>query len=222
MIGIYGDSWGCGEWGSPSGVYHNMHRGLEQYLKDDNYQCINQSHGGGSNYRAIVELEREQYHKKINTAIFILTEPFRDFASVPSRYDENKTFFDNCIITLQDTLARLKAVQNKNTNVILVNGLHQVEKQKELHAHISFCELLYPGIRWPVYYANPGLVNEVFLRHKKIKIDKNSVINELPKDMIMQEKFFTLMDNNKLFHPDGAHPNREAHKILYNAVKGKL
>ena len=63
MIGIYGDSWGCGEWGSPSGLYHNLHRGLEQYLKDDNYQCINQSHGGGSNYRAIVELEREQYHK---------------------------------------------------------------------------------------------------------------------------------------------------------------
>lgn len=222
MIGIYGDSWGCGEWGSPSGLYHNVHRGLEQYLKDDNYQCINQSHGGGSNHQAIVGLEREQYHKKVNTAIFILTEPFRDFASVPSRYDENKTFFDNCIITLQDTLERLKAVQNKNTNVILVNGLHQVEKQKELHAHISFCELLYPGIQWPVYYAYPGNVNEVFLQHKKLKIDKNSVINELPKDMMMQEKFFTLMDNNKLFHPDGRHPNREAHKILYNAVKEKL
>ena len=214
MIGIYGDSWGCGEWAvtDHTGRYQNVHRGLEQYLKDDNYECVNHSHGGGSNHRSIMLLEKEQ-EQEIETAIFILTEPFRDFADVPDRYDEKKPFFVNCFLTLEDTITRLKAIQNNNTNVILVNGLHQVEKQKNLYAHMSFCELLNPKVQWPIYYAWPGNINQVFLQDKKIKIDKNSVINELPKDELM---------HTKLFHPDGKHPNRIAHKILYDAIKEKL
>ena len=110
-------------------------------------------------------------------------------------------------------------IQKNKTKVILVNGLFELEKQSYFEDHISFCKLVSDQKIWPKYYADPGHVNDLFLKKNQIKIDKNSVVFDLDQDEKNKKMFLDLMNNDKKrFFPDGRHPNRTAHKILAEKI----
>ena len=89
-VGIFGDSWGCGEWGGRhTSNYGIRHRGLAQYLIESRIKCRQFSVPNGSNYLAIERYEEN--YKTLDYAIFILTEPFRDFLH-GRKYNPKKGF----------------------------------------------------------------------------------------------------------------------------------
>jgi len=216
-VGIFGDSWGCGEWGGRhTSNYGIRHRGLAQYLIESRIKCRQFSVPDGSNYLAIERYEEN--YKTLDYAIFILTEPFRDFLH-GRKYNPKKGFLENCKIAEIVILDQLTHIQKNKTKVILVNGLFELEKQSYFEDHISFCKLVSDQKIWPKYYADPGHVNDLFLKKKQIKIDKHSVVFDLDQDEKNQKMFLDLMNNDKKrFFPDGRHPNRTAHKILAEKI----
>jgi len=81
MYIIAGDSWGCGEWDTVG----NSHPGLVQYMRDAEFETVNLSLGGGSNWQTYRRLQSflefgvcQYLTCPVNRIFIFQTEWFRD------------------------------------------------------------------------------------------------------------------------------------------------
>ena len=212
-IGIFGDSWGCGEWDHEQDC-KITHKGIEQYLNElgvDNY-----SRPCGSNLEAVQEIIK--HNDSYDNIIWIISEPSRDFERYNYFYKEDKEFYYEMKDT--DLLgACMKATDRHFEQVsklcghktIVVGGLHKIDITKIngfKHA-INWVDLL-GGEHLPTYFISPTVYENIITKVNDIEESKRKLFIDF------------CYKNNNYFYPDGIHPNRIAHEILFNALKDMI
>jgi hypothetical protein len=208
---IAGDSWGCGEWGAEEGRYTILHTGLEFFLKQQ-HQVRNLSQGAASNNFAIGQLTQALQHDKFDHIFWFQTDPLRDITSL--FYEKNLTF-DRLLEEnhrQMDTVYR--ALNNLGVEIHCIGGCSKLDLDlmklyPNLIAYIpSVTEWLEPDYVHPVIWTSWW--EKLIVR--QLDVDSLDKLVDCKK---MQD---SLAKYKKYFQPDGAHPNRTAHKMLFDKI----
>lgn len=234
MVLIIGDSWAGGEWdgGAPAKL---LHRGLEQYFEETGYTVINQRQTGRGNQLGTVDLaETLNTLPHANVVVFfIVSEPLRNYA-IPFETLKDDIVAHNGLFELQqhvlqqdfETLNQLAT--QYNIVIHLIGGLSSVPASVGEFANLnclvqSWAKLLvgheeqYKHIDWNTFGIwgkwQEALVQQ--LSHTS-KIDQK-IIDQLSILASNQSVFL-----HPLFNPDGGHPNRTGHRILFDFICEKL
>ena len=235
---IAGDSWGCGEWprGDQSDGSTVLHGGLAEYCQQAGYDIINLSRGGTSNlqiYRAIKGYLERYPDLEIDKIFVFQTEYTRDQGFT---FDEDWTS-----ILEADTLAGIwisrfysflaDIAEESNCKIYIIGGCSDTIWLDNITDH-------YPGL----HIACQSLTNLILNNNQQVdkpvlswySIGDVELINRIKKLLpatrinnlielitLGYERENLLWANPKYFYPDGIHPNRLGHKILFNYLKEK-
>lgn len=235
---IGGDSWGCGEWAHVASIAHKgvAHKGVETYFNEVGYNVINSSEGGVSNFISIGRLQeslKEKYSES-DLIFWFKTDTIRDLH--PNYYtltNELKKFgnFKGLINFLSDNsynkLNQL-AVRH-NTKIYLIGGYSSLipdllEKYDTLVPLVpSMVDLLvghhekYSAITKNFQGTTDWGINHINLNEYDL-LAAGELIIELSNMCAAKDKIF----QEKIFRPDGHHPNRHGHRILFDYIMKKL
>jgi len=234
---ITGCSWGCGEWNFVKDEqvkqrYSITHPGLVEYFTQDGWNVINLSQHGESNHKLIHSLYyflAVNHHLNIKHIFFIKTDIVRSFKDksldIATLSNNTPTELINAACRsfysdLNHSVNIVNREYNTNFSINLIGGLSDlIEDYSANYENLNF---LIPS--WSKLYNNSLqttlLVDTLsidFLHQRYF--DKSQTLTFIEKSL-ERHQFF---DNNKqLFWPDGYHPNRYAHKLMYDAIKIKL
>ena len=249
-IFISGDSWGCGEWPPPKHrkiINKNAtleHRGLEQYFIEDDFLVYNSSAAGASNNDSIQSLKYnlEKHFQSGDIVLWVQTDPIRDlrpYTDLTNQIKKENGVFALANRVLIDNYSRLNDLAIKfNTNVHLIGGLSSINST----LIGNYNRLITLIVSWPqllvshkpefsqIDYENYGEWGHDWSLDS---INLSALMNsgKLPFEIDLAEKIidelhklvgYKIIFNDPIFYPDGGHPNREGHKILYDFIKKKL
>lgn len=227
MIIICGDSWAAGEWNE--GVL--SHPGLSQILTDHGHTVINLSVPGGSNREAVANLEKfmiVNHHlvNTISTILFFQTEWTRDFDESESliQFESFSQLEGFWISKFYYELLHAKNKHNINCDILLIGGASDVLEFGEFNnvfaglkiaiGSLTSCLL---NVELPATYSWWHYRTEHIVEY--IKQNKPEFIEDLLSAIDLgKQRYDCVKDTKEYFYPDGAHPNRQAHKILYNKL----
>lgn len=238
---ITGDSWGCGEWTRNDTDGWISHKGLEQYFIDDGHMVFNSSAGGSSNTAAIDRLS-------VNLAaqftpgdyIFVFqTDPIRNLRSRLSEYNKSVLTaaiqkadgVENLILDLIRTdYDKLNTVaQEHNAVIYVIGGLCNINLR--LIKEFEFLLPLVPSFSHMLVGHMPEYVT---LNEESVVLDPDWTIHDIDinsYDYALQTKIVkelhkhkenSIISREEIFYPDGVHPNRHGHKILFDYIKNTL
>jgi hypothetical protein len=223
QIFIGGDSWGTGE------LPELKHKGLEQYFREDGYTVFNSSTRGASNRDSVgLLLESLKLNFKPDDLVFwIQTDPVRNlrpYVDLPKELDQAGSLRRLMTQLLSKDYDRLHSIARRfDTKIYMIGGLTSLDVElltarPRLHNLItSWVELLvsteYVGTDW----RNFSICNSDYT----IKNFGNNLSKELVEELYAFDQNRRVFDN-RLFHPDGFHPNREGHRMLYMSIKNNL
>jgi hypothetical protein len=221
LIGILGDSWGCGEWNfvrkKHSKNFQITHTGLQKYLmKEKNYRVKNFSIPN-TGLMHCLDMVKQNINviKNCDLILIFVTDTSRD---IPT-----KEFWQNHY-TVNDFKRRHKKALQHFVNVLdnfdidnikLIGGLSTLDDKitRNLHnieiAFNVFDELM-PHIQG--YEMN----FEDHLKHMPSNLD-HTIIDYV----YAQQKIWESMQKEQIMNPDGHHPNRHGHKIIFNRLVEK-
>ena len=232
---IAGDSWGRGEWNNLECV----HSGIEQYFKDDSIDVRKISVGGSSNLDTCHRINAffDRFDKnEISSIIVFQTEYTRDYkyykAAAEIGIDDLK---DLTITTIQSIWVErfyhsLSSIsQLLDIPIWIVGGASDTVRFDNMENDYpgcnilcqSFTNLLVNGndlIDHPVYSWYTSIAVEFIEFAKKHTVDLNNILRVI-NDGLNREVL--LRTTPEWFFPDGVHPNRHGHKILYDFIKRK-
>jgi hypothetical protein len=213
-IVIFGDSWGCGEW---CNITHKViHNGISQYFSESGHIVYNHSIPGGSIINVLGVMN--DYKQLINDSDIVLyfqTDPIRNL-----RPFDDKTF---------DSFRTYDSLKEKQTQIIdwsynelnsftkkiyCIGGatklnLELIKKYDNLYPFLeSITEFLLPNFKHPTFWMSDW--NNFF--GEKLDLEE---LDKFLNDKINQD---SLLNYKEFFWPDGSHPNRYGHKLIYNKI----
>jgi lysophospholipase L1-like esterase len=231
QILIAGDSWGCGEWNIE--CTQILHPGLEFYLKEAGHTVTNISKGGCSNLDSIsrISLWFERFKEVPIDMIFIFQTEFnRDFKhhiNLKNDWQVNslKAIADKWIERFYYRLGEI--AQKHQTKVYIIGGCSDTKSFDNMETDYPGCQIVCQSltnllVNNDCKIVNPvlswyGANSESFLNKiKPITKDINEILSEIVQGF---ERQSLLTERPDLFFPDGIHPNRLGHKILYEFLK---
>jgi hypothetical protein len=231
MILIAGDSWSAGEWQYANNTHTTVHAGFGQYLMDKGFDVLNLSKGGGSNYETCQRLENFLSFNptlKIKSIIVCQTEWHRDsiFYSkkdlqqlLPLGYDGIK---QQWISMFYRRLSYLS--QKWSIPVYLIGGCSDTLWIDQFEHEYPGCKIVCQSwtnliigsdSRLDVPVFSQFIINQDFIEFVKTKFKKRSVTLLLDDIDVGNKRRQLIKDNPEYFEPDGIHPNRHAHEILF-------
>lgn len=212
---IAGDSWAMGEWNPVWQGWENqiLHKGLEQYLLDDNCEVTNISGAGDSLKTTFENLQKisETYD-----FIFVFTSnphgaieddkfwiPNYTYTDYFERHKEALRYFVQCLYTLNIGPIKLLGGSAK--------CLAEYVAGTDIEIAIpSIIELLIPDIKQ---------YDMSFEYH--LKYINKTVPPQIVDKVYEQAQIFDNIFATPIMHPDGQHPNREGHYKIYQVLKDK-
>jgi hypothetical protein len=240
-IFVAGSSWARGEWIGPRVV----HQGVIQYFIDAGHSVIDSSQARSYHSRVIALLEKKltESYKSGDVVLFVLADPLLDIIMPELATTGIKRTFDigplpgftdrikqaggliSLVRELQtDIYAKIHALAERfDTQIHLIGGTYNVNTHlmggfaKLNPLVISWLDLLvghlceYSGIAdpesgasytWDLEYIDLTQFDTEFADQVREEFDILTKYNSMLTELI--------------FHPDGLHPNREGHKILYD------
>lgn len=235
---VVGDSWGVGEWNNT--CTEILHLGLEQYLINDSHNVINISKGGISNLDIIFRLQTYLNRlklEKIDKIIVFQTEFSRDYKFEVVQKDYGSDDWLDVVLPqdysnklIERFYIRLSEISQKfNIPIQIIGGCGDAlwidNMQKE---HIG-CEIVCQSLTNLIIQNNSRIENPIFswytnatlslVEKFKTKLSHEG-LNQLIVDMNLGfERELLLRENPYFFYPDGVHPNRRGHKILFEYLK---
>ena len=232
QIIITGDSWGVGEWSVTGEILHN---GIAQYFVNDGVDVINLSQGAASNTSVSHHLKNflnANKHQKPAAIIIFQTEWTRDGSIV---LDINSSDTTNRFIAAQDKVMsryyyQLSAIsQDYNIPVYVIGGASDttwLDKFTQEYPGVSIlCQSLSNLIMHnnhridsPVYsiYGARHETDIALIKKEASTKEFGSVLDAVDRG---KDRYNLWKNNREWFYPDGSHPNRKGHKILYDFVK---
>jgi hypothetical protein len=220
---IAGDSWGCGEWGWPNfpdiadcGI---LHKGLEEYLVEFGCTVKNVSKGGNSNLMSFMSLLEFnlRFQKNPPIVIWFQTDPFRDFIDTcHNNYKTTIHLFANKkldeFLKIHDELLDInyERLNSFHVPIYCIGGLSKLNvslmgKYSNLYPVIpSIIEMLTnekQGIPYSNWIQTKGYNDEELFSEEIVDYVYGNCIGFF-------DKFY--------FYPDGQHPNRLAHKKIFD------
>jgi len=214
---ISGDSWGCGEWNNQK-VPHslrmlkkrcNIHRGLEQFL--ESYGCIvyNVSEGGASNKDSTRRLAKKIEKTNPDFIFWIQTDPIRDLKpyteeGFPKTIEEITVLQENLLKKTYEFLGSL------NKKIYCMGGVFKLNETL-MRDHSN----LYPLIPSIIEFFGAKEVKHWvsgWIQHSSIRFSDEFIaeLYKLPDPYAVLPK--------EWFYPDGVHPNRLAHKAIFEFI----
>lgn len=224
-IMIMGDSWACGEWGGRGtpGGYRLLHPGTELYLREAGHSVRSVAAGGSSNWAQVDRMsphhpyqrDRAGPHSARDTEVIIwfLTDPIRDTRS-PTPGDSEGYFalMDRLMRTSLTDLMRLYP----RCRTLLIGGAAPVPPwvAREFPQFEVVVESL-------VHWLIPTAPRDLLLGRTWRYPDCGPDLLDHWESCEMNRTQFTWRAEHRRdtpehqwFWPDGAHPNRLAHRRL--------
>jgi hypothetical protein len=241
---IAGDSWGCGEWCRNETDYNDYkisHLGLTQYLLDLGYLVINLSKPGGSNSDSVDRVDNfltMSTHLNILHVFIFQTEWMRDFRF--ERLERNKGILVEYVAagysSLKMQLMRKfyyelsRISQETKTPIHLIGGCGDtiwLDKFSQEYPGLSVCcqsltNLLLTGnhrIEYPVHSLYRSENDIEYLKKKLDSKDLELLLDDIDKG---SQRIIAWDQQKSFFYPDGVHPNRLGHKILFDFLKTQI
>jgi hypothetical protein len=221
---IAGLSWGRGEWVGPNVV----HRGIEQYFIDDGYTVFNVSKPRSTHTKVNQLLDRAltEHYSPGDLVFWIQADPIIDLIAeeIPGKLIKQK-------------LPRLSEQLQQNSLVDVITSQQKV----------IYCELNNIAVKHNTkihciggtYNINPviaefsnldtivrswiNLLVGHFAEYARSNDINFGVTHTWTIDNIDNERVTNvIMFREDIFHPDGIHPNRDGHQVLYDYIKKEL
>jgi lysophospholipase L1-like esterase len=232
---IAGDSWSCGEWmfNNTTQKLEIVHKGLEHYIKNDGGNVTNIGVGGSSNLDSInrIKLWLKRFPNSAEKIFVFQTEYTRDFKFsklLPEELSSITKFSDVANRWISRFYMRLSEIAfDHNCKIYIIGGTSDAEWFDDMNADHPGCHIACQSltnlicnnnhkILDPVYswYSNDS--SELISILKKQGCNTEELLNEITKGF---EREYEIQRNPKYFYPDGVHPNRDGHKILYDFLK---
>jgi len=231
---ISGDSWSLGEiqmtkYSKKLDLWYDprvMHRGINQYFTDDHHTITNVGIGGGNNARTIESLKKA-INDDCDFIFFIQTDPFRELIpEIGVGYESNKIkdFYSSTpskFLAKQQELLDIayNKLNSLNKKIYCLGGTSKIDlplisNYSNLIPLIpAITELLCPDYQHPELWVSAW--------RNQIANIQNKDLVELIMENFNRQKM--LKDNYPhLFWPDGHHPNRHGHRIIYDYICREL
>lgn len=237
---ISGDSWSVGEWENDKHVPTINHGGLSQYLHEEGQIVVNVGLGGSSNRETYLRVRNfffNNHHLRAypnKQVIVFKSEWTRDFAYMDS---EDKNFYDQPMALRDRINSRfyydLSALaQEWNVPIKIIGGCSdtllfddfqnvypglEIICQSMVNLLINNCSTIEDPV-FSVFSTDPRAMDflKLLKQHTTDVQAMEILLDEIDRG---QQRFDMFYKYKNLFYPDGAHPNREAHKILYDFLK---
>lgn len=240
IIIIAGDSWACGEWCYTKTDYKISHPGLTQYLTDLGYLVINLGKPGGSNIHSVNRVDNfltVSSHLNVSNVFIFQTEWIRDMHNCNDKklldldltygYQELKM---RLISRFYNSLSNI--AQQTNVPIHIIGGSSDTiwldKFSKEYPGLNNICHsftnlLLTDNHRTtdPVYAIMTNQIKEQikFLKETMDINDLELLLTDMDKG---KQRLSTWQKEKRFFWPDGGHPNRFSHKILFDFLKTQI
>ena len=208
---IGGDSWGLGEW-----PQETNHRGIWQYFEEDGHEVVIKALPGQSNKTSISHM-CNYVNGNYDYVFWFQSDPLRDLRP----YDD----FGNTIKNYDDLITQSNIILDKNykelndrsnCKIYCIGGCSKlnVELISEYKNLIPFIESLTELIL--VDYKHPEIWHGDWINYVE-RLDE-SVIDFLLPNKMKQDSLSEVDEYREYFWPDGSHPNRYGHKVLYDFI----
>lgn len=236
---LIGDSWSQGELAIKEGVgrtgHEIVHAGTEQYLIDDGHTVINLGILGGSNSQAMYNYLNFKDHA--DYIFWFQTDPLRDingdsFVELLQKFNSIKTVFDYVIDDMYNKINDIAVERNQIIYVIGGFGVvtHDITKFSNLKNFITnVSALIDPLTNFEVYGYFPGFdwfINIIENCKKHNLVSDSTLIHITQEYIAIMSEHTRIMDymskNKPYYWPDGFHPNRHGHKIIFDQVNKLL
>ena len=248
-IFVSGSSWARGEWAVGNPVV--QHDGIKQYFADAGYTVVDASQARSYHSRVIAYLDNKlaSYYTSGDLVFFIMADPLLDLimpelAKMNLKRDSdaknlpeltqsirNASGLINLIHQQQDQIYRqLNTVAKKySVNIHCIGGTYNVNTDiSDKYTNLSPTVVSWIYLLAGHYKEHPGTHHPGFgitYTWGIDYIDLSTYTSEFA-DQVRQE-FNLISDSTRImdeliFHPDGLHPNRKGHKILYDHLVNLL
>jgi hypothetical protein len=242
---INGDSWGVGEWGL--NLAENLvkdpklpaltHRGLEHYFKEKGHEVVNISKGGGSNFGSLKNFNNLE-NKDYDFIFWFQTDFLRDDRHFTKAFPKKSVKWVGFTWDLINNHKRhyyrefYSKLNSYNKTIYLMGGANKINLEiisgyKNLVPIIPcISEFLLPDINFDNDLQFEGWIQGAWMSPfgKEEFVSNNLSIEVLEKVVEMKElnlREFT-PGFTELFWPDGKHPNRLGHKIIFDYLCKEL
>lgn len=237
MIIVGGCSWACGEWSRGDLKDGLVHRGLSQYIEDAGIKQVNLGVPGGSNLSAAHKIDawlsRYSQNHTVEKILIFQTDYARDMSRV------HVEDFDK--IVGADTLAHIM-IARFYQRMIEISDRYQIPVYLIGGVSDTLPPALVESAYRPLHVACQSMTHLVIDNHADT--DRPCLSWYLTPQLPMVEKIKSLLPSNKVtdlieridqgleresmifastewFWPDGCHPNRKAHKKLFDFLVSK-
>lgn len=225
---VIGDSWGVGEWPVPGTKsafqeYRNMnHYGLTQYLEEEGHNAVNLSEGGKSNKYIswMLKFYLQRVNKHIDLVYIFQTEFHREL--VLEEFDANS--FEHLLSQSNTRFLKMlsEISQDYNVKINLIGGASDTDNYPNLELDFPGVKIACQSLTNLLLNGNPNISKPLFSyvipRNKLIefknKFDDLEFILDFHDAVLSRRR--QIQTNKFLFWPDGNHPNRHGHKILFD------
>lgn len=237
-IWLAGDSWACGEWNPECTKI--LHGGLAQYLQEDGHQVRNLSQGGLSNLDIVhrIKNRHDRYDTEEPDLVLVFqTEYSRDYKhdSMQDQFgsgdwqdltqgqDLVNRWVERFYIQLSEIAAKF-AVPIK-----IIGGCSDTMPFDNMPQDYPGCDIICQSMTNLILNNNHQIQAPIYSWYTKNTRDLIKKFRHHLSDDHMQfimhdmERGFQreclLREHPVFFWPDGIHPNRSGHKILFDFLK---
>lgn len=241
-IFIAGLSWGRGEWVGPNVV----HKGIEQYFTDDGYQVYNVSKPRSTHTRVNQLLDKCLFDHYVpgDLVFWIQADPIIDIIAkevVGKLLPKQKLINLSKSLLNSGSLVALMTDQQKviyselnniavehNTQIHCIGGTYNINPVITEFSNLiqfvpSWINML---VGHYTEYARSADINFGVTHTWSLdNIDFSAYNKDLATTVsqeITERINNIIMFREDIFHPDGVHPNRDGHKVLYEYIKKEL
>jgi len=244
---LVGDSWLAGELKDWSGDDDVLHRGVGQYFTDNNYNVINLCNPGGSNLQSVKRLSDFLLSNNVDKDTCILFWTTEFFREIWHYTNHNNKSFD---VSLKDEFAmgyielknqwvyrpyyRLQELAAKySINIGIIGGCSDAVMYDDFNLDFPNLNVLCQSVTNLIINNSHQIQDPVFCEYiadwvdpflNEIKANSSDLdLSELLTDIKKgQHRLLQFKENKKWFYPDGHHPNRTAHKKLFDFIFEKI
>lgn len=221
---------------------HNSHRGLHTYFEQDGFEVHNKSSGGSSNKDSIDRLIKyindgnNLYNKNVDYIFWIVTDPIRDLRPYDKLTDQicasdglekliKNLFHDVC--DYANSLAKIHDLK-----IHLIGGITSFDP-KEIDPYEALVALIPSWYYFLLTDEETKLIpkttvwtsqtSDVHIDNIDFKYISKHLNKEKSKKIFNEywqiSEFHRIVHNsNAFFKLDNSHPNRDAHRLVYDYI----